>query len=165
MTEFIPAAPPVENAKPETFSREYVAELRAENKTYRLKANELEAKLLSENEKITAVSAEYESKLSQNAQEADTRIIMAELRAEGLKAGLIDMDGLKLADISKVKLSETGEVVGADEVFKALKEGKPYLFKAATTTSTETPPKASTEGKKAVEMTDEEYRAARSKII
>jgi hypothetical protein len=75
---------------------------------------------------------------------------------------MIDLDGLKLADLSTVKLNDAGEVEGADALMTALKEAKPYLFKPPTGTSNPNPPpKPGSEGAKAVkDMTKEEYAAA-----
>jgi hypothetical protein len=54
--------------------------------------------------------------------------VSAALKAAALKAGMIDLDGLKLADVSKVTLEDDGTVKGAAELVVALKERWPYLF-------------------------------------
>jgi ribosomal protein L29 len=54
--------------------------------------------------------------------------IRAELKVAAQKARLIDLDWLKLVDMSKVTLEDDGTVKGADELMAALKEAKPYLF-------------------------------------
>lgn len=127
---------------PEVFSREYVEELRRENASYRTRAQgakaEAEAKL-----------AEAEAQSAAAAKAAGERILRAELKAEALKAGMVDLDGLKLADLSQVRLAESGEVEGADALVAALKEAKPWLFGPLSTTNPEkappkTPPRAQT---------------------
>ncbi|WMT77457.1 hypothetical protein [Bradyrhizobium sp. Ash2021] len=50
------------------------------------------------------------------------------MKAAALKAGMIDLDGLKLADMSKVTLEPNGEVTGADQLMVGLKERWPDLF-------------------------------------
>src|SRR5258706_9542058 len=56
-------------------------------------------------------------------------IIAQRLKAAALKAGIVDLDALKLADLTKVTLEADGVTVkGADELMSALKEAKPYLF-------------------------------------
>ena len=55
-------------------------------------------------------------------------IIAQRMKAAALKAGMHDLDGLKLADMTKVTLEADGTVKGADELMAALKEAKPYLF-------------------------------------
>ena len=113
------------------FSLEYVQELRGENAAYRNKAKEAKA----------AADA-AEARLAEAEAAATQRIIRAELKAEAIKAGLLDLDGLKLADLSAVALDEHGEVSGAADVLHALKQAKPYLFGAVGTTSrTQEPPK------------------------
>ena len=137
-----------EQAKvPETFSREYVTELREENKTHRLKNQEAETHkqaALKEAEEAKAAlkkrDEEVEAFKAETKTSADQRVIRAELKAEAVKAGMIDLDGLKLADLSTITLDDKGDVVGAEALFKALKESKPYLFKAVSTSSTDRTP-------------------------
>jgi hypothetical protein len=76
---------------------------------------------------------------------------------------MVDLDGLKLADLSTVKLNDAGEVEGADALMTALKEAKPYLFAAPTGTSRPgDPPPPAPPGEKVVkDMTKEEYAAAK----
>ena len=128
-------------ASPETFTREYVTELRNESKAYRLKAQELEGKMTAAEAKAASAATEADAKVQAAAQSANDRILRAELKAAALKAGMIDLDGLKLADLSTVKLTDTGEVEGADALMTTMKETKPYLFQSSsTTTQTQTPP-------------------------
>lgn len=136
----------------ETFSREYVQELRQENASYRTRAQDAEkrAQEAADNAKKAQEEAEAQSakaKADAEALVADThskaekRVIRAELKAEAIKAGMVDLDGLKLADLTTVKIDENGEVVGATEVMAALKASKPYLFgSVASTTQTESKP-------------------------
>ena len=80
---------------------------------------------------------------------------------------MIDLDGLKLADLSKVKLLETGDIEGADALMEQMKKDKPYLFGKQTSTSpTDKDPKpGDTKPKLATDMSSEEYAAARKKAI
>jgi hypothetical protein len=168
--------PPPE--KQETFTREYVEELRSENKTWRGKmlterterektAGELEA---ARNEVKTVkeqAEADAKGKVTEAETRANERVIRAELKTVALKAGMIDLDGLKLADLSVVKINDKGEVVGADALITKLKEAKPYLFGAATSTTntnTPTPPPNTGEGKKAKDMTPAERDAKLKEI-
>lgn len=152
-----PAAP----ALPETFSREYVTELRNENKGYRLKAQTLEAANKASEEALAKAAAEADEKVSAATQAANDRILRAELKAAAIKAGMIDLDGLKLADLSLVKLNDAGEVEGAEALMAALKESKAYLFQASgTTTQTQpAPPKNGAEKPDVRKMNKEEYAA------
>ena len=96
----------------------------------------------------------------------EAQLIRAELKAEAIRAGIVDLDGLKLIDPSEVKLSADGEVEGASALMARLKKTKPWLFSAVSLSSTATPPPAQALRQKlATEMTDAEYRAAREALL
>jgi Phage minor structural protein GP20 len=147
-------------SKPETFSREYVHELREENRSWRTKHQESEnARKVAED---SAKAAEKTSgdKVKDVQTVADQRVIRAELKAAAVKAGMVDLDGLKLADFSKVKLNDQGEVEGADELMASMKKSKPYLFGQPSTSSSHQAPKpGENKPKKVSEMTDAERKA------
>lgn len=132
-----PAPVPAPAPTPEktSFSLEYVQELRAESAKYRTKASEAQSVAQAAEVKATEAQTAADAKVAEASQKADQRIIRAELKAEAIKAGMVDLDGLKLADLSGVKLDENGEVVGGADALKALKEAKPYLFGGVSTTS------------------------------
>lgn len=157
---------PTPNPSPETFSREYVSELRNENKGYRLKAQELEIKAKEAIEAATRAATEADEKVVANTQSANDRILRAELKAAAIKAGMVDLDGLKLADLSKVKLGEDGEVEGADALMASMKESKPYLFGANSTTSQTTPApnKKPDEPIDARKLSKDEYEAKKKEL-
>lgn len=160
-----PAPAPSPAPEPETFSKDYVRELRAENKGWRLKAQEQEAAAKAAKEAADAAKAEADAKVTDANSKAEQRIIRAELKAIAIKAGIVDLDGLKLVDLTSVKLNEQGEVEGADALIDGLKKAKPYLFGTPGSSSTATPPgKDPPPAKKATEMTKEEYEAARRKL-
>jgi hypothetical protein len=163
-------APPAAGGNPddnrEHFSREYVKELREENKGWRLKASQLEKERDDHRTAAEKAAQDADGKVKDANTAADQRVIRAELKAEALKSGMVDLDGLKLADLSKVKINDAGEVEGASELMEELKKSKPYLF--GTTQNSSTPgnppnPKPPV-AKKATEMTAEEYAAARKQI-
>lgn len=171
------SAPPTPPASPtkgaETFSREYVTELRQENASYRTRAIEAERKAQEAEARATKAAEEAEAKAKKASDDADAkskdahstadqRVIRAELKAEAIKAGMVDLDGLKLADLSTVKLDENGNVQGASELLTALKESKPYLFKepsSSTSQTQEPPPKKKPEPFDARKATPEELKA------
>ena len=163
-------APVAPHAAPEpktTFSLEYVQELRAENAKYRTTAKE--AKDAADAAAAKAIEAENAAtaKITAADVKANDRIIRAELKAEAIKAGMVDLDGLKLADLSAIKLDDKGEVVGSAELMKALKEAKPYLFgqpQSTTQTQTTAPKKEEPKPFDARTATDEE-RAAKAKEL
>lgn len=160
-TPAAPAAPP----EPETFSKDYVRELRAENKGWRLKASEHEAAAKKAQDDAAAAAKAAEDKVNAATKAANDRIVRAELKAVALKFGMVDLDGLKLADLSTIKLNDAGEVEGAEALMEALKKSKPYLFGAQNSSTPGTPPNPNPpSGKKATEMSDEEYAAAKAAL-
>jgi hypothetical protein len=115
---------------------------------------------------LRARAEALERQLGELQRDARHRLIQAELKAEALRAGIIDLDGLKLADLSGVTLTPEGEVVGGGAVIAALKRSKPWMFASASTSAAAKPPAAQPPRQKlATEMTDEEYRVARAAIL
>lgn len=165
---------PANTPEPQTFSAEYVRELRAENKGLRLKNQELQSRV-DGFDKATAEAVQKavdeakaktrEEVLAEASTEADKRVLQAELKGEAVKAGLLDLDQLKLLDLSAVTFKD-GKVEGADALFEGLKTSKPYLFgEKQNTSTTETPPPANPPApKSAKDMTPEEYNAAKAAL-
>jgi hypothetical protein len=117
-------------------------------------------------EELRARADALEQQLNHMQQEADRRLIRAELKAEAARAGMIDLDGLKLVDLSSAKLNDKGEVEGAAAMMGQLKRSKPWLFGNPSSSSAATPPVAQPpRQKRATEMTDAEYRAARAELL
>lgn len=95
------------------------------------------------------------------------KLLQAELRTAAARAGMIDLDGVKLVDSALLRVNEAGELVEGSEVMTRLKEQKPWLFGRPSNTSASavapraTPPKAKT----AMEMSVEEWRVARAELL
>lgn len=165
------------NTQPQTFSLEYVRELRAENKALRLQNNELSVKVKTledseathkkaADEAVAKAKSEFESEKAALKADAETRTLQYELRAAAKAAGMINVDDLKLADLSGVKLDDKGGLQGADALFKSMRESKPYLFGAVkgNTHPGKAPPTEGNQAPKlATEMTREELAAAKAK--
>jgi hypothetical protein len=117
-----------------------------------------------ESQKLEAVKA-AETKATEATAKAQQRAINADLKVAAKDAGAHDTgDILALVDRSKIKLDENGDISNADELLADLKKAKPHLFGTAakTTSSTATPPPAKqAAAKSALDMTDEEFEAAR----
>ena len=97
---------------------------------------------------------------------SDSRLLQSELKAEAIRAGIIDLDGLKLLDTASLKLNEDGSVPDAPAALARLKRDKPWLFANPNSSHpaaapTPEPPKLKT----AMEMTLKEWRLAREKLI
>src|ERR1700677_1059566 len=96
----------------------------------------------------------------------EQRVILAELKVEAMRAGIVDLDGLKFLDITELRLEEDGDIAGAPELISQLKRSKPWLFLAPSSSSVaRVPPSRPTRQKLAKDMTDAEYRIARANII
>lgn len=107
-----------------------------------------------------------ERELRETVAGAERRLIRAELKAEAVRAGMIDLDGLKLLDLSAVRLGADGEVEGGAALMSQLRRGKPWLFGQPNTSSSAVPPpSAPPRSKLATEMSEEEWRAARREIL
>lgn len=162
---------------PQTFGLEYVQELRRENEKWRKQTREAETTATTATTAAEAAKVDAEARIAAAKLEADTkatetvttartaadaRVINAEVKAAAVKAGMVDLDGLKMVDLSSLKLNDKGEVEGIEALLTAAKTAKPYLFAAGSTSSTATtpPPKDTTKVKSAREMTDAEFDAA-----
>lgn len=117
-------------------------------------------------DELRAETASLQRQLHEVAETARARVIRAELKAEAVKAGMIDLDGLKLLDPSSVKLNSEGEIEGAGAIMAKLKRDKPWLFGALSSSSRASPPTAEPPRvKRATEMSHDEYRAARAELL
>jgi|SRR5579875_492696 len=110
--------------------------------------------------------ATLEKALEEVQTQARERIKLAELKAAALQAGILDLDGLKLFDLSSIEVDENGNIIGAEALFARAKREKPWLFRALSSSSrASAPPAQPPRMKLATEMTEEEYRAARAELL
>lgn len=150
------------------FTKEYVEDLRTESKNLRqklaesekLKADEISAK---DNEHKTAL----EQKISEVSGTYKKELMLTKVQVEAVKAGIIDLDGVKLADFSKVSFDEENNLVGSNELIEDLKKNKPYLFKKTDKTTYEKDPPASTSNTKTDVrgMSDPDYIKYKASIL
>jgi hypothetical protein len=88
------------------------------------------------------------------------------LKVAAVRAGIIDLDGLKLLDIANAELTPEGELANAAQMVAGLRHHKPWLFGTTSSSSLANPPPAQPPRHKlATEMTDEEYRVARAALL
>ena len=110
--------------------------------------------------------AELERRIAELEASTTTRVVLAELKAHATKAGMIDLDGLKLIDTTDLKLSNSGEVEGATKLMADLRRAKPWLFQPASSSSAApAPPSTPPTLKRATEMTHAEWQAARASLL
>lgn len=115
---------------------------------------------------LIARAEELERRLAELEGQTQARVIAAELRAEAVRAGMIDMDGLKLVDTAGLTLDESGAVPGAAALMVRLRHSKPWLFAAPSSSSAApAPPANPPRAKLATEMSVEEWRAARNELL
>ncbi len=119
-------------------------------------------------EVMSAEEAAIEVAATEIAQVAALRakLVQSELRTAAARAGMIDLDGVKLVDASSLSVSEAGDLVEAPDIMARLKVEKPWLFGRGSSSSAAvapraTPPKAKT----AMEMSVEEWRVARAELL
>jgi hypothetical protein len=91
----------------------------------------------------------------------EARLLPANLRTEAVRAGMIDLDGLKLIDPATVRTDETGNIVEGKSLMASLQRKKPWLF-GSMSSSTTTPPPASAPVRQKMAIDMREYAAARA---
>lgn len=97
--------------------------------------------------------------------EHEARMRRAELKIEAVRAGMVDLDGLKLIDPAP-GVAQAGEAPDAAALMARLKRDKPWLFAGASSSSTASVPRAETpRARHARELSDEEWRAARAELL
>lgn len=115
---------------------------------------------------LQARCEQLQRELLQVKQQAESGILKAHLQAEAARAGMIDLDGLKMLDLSRVTVTEDGEVQGASALMDKVRKEKPWLFgKPSTSAPAGAPPSQPPRQKLATEMTDAEYQTARAAIL
>jgi hypothetical protein len=98
--------------------------------------------------------------------QTDQRVILAELKVEALRANILDLEGLRLLDMTPDHLGEDGSAVDSAEVISRLKRAKPWLFATPSSSSVaKVPLSAPTRQKLAKDMSDAEYKIARANVI
>lgn len=108
-----------------------------------------------------------EAALAQVQAQMATRVAQAELRAEAVRAGMIDLDGLKLIDPAAIRLGHNGGVDDAAGILARLKQEKPWLFGAgASSSAAANPPRPEPpRARHANELSHEEWQSARAALI
>lgn len=107
-----------------------------------------------------------ERELTEVQRKAEQRLIYAELKAEAVRAGIVDPEGLKLLDFSAAKLNESGQVENAASMIAEMKQARPWLFPSRSSSPAAVAPMAPPPRPKlATEMSVDEWRAARSALL
>jgi hypothetical protein len=115
---------------------------------------------------LRARAEALERRLAETREEARSRLVRAELKVEAVRAGMVDLDGLKLLDLGDAQLNADGEIANASHLMTQLRRAKPWLFGGTSSSSpANAPPAQPPRQKLATEMTDAEYRTARAAFL
>lgn len=116
----------------DSFSSEYVKELRDEAKQHRLKAKEAEDKLADAQKKLEDVGKQSVDKVNKLHGTFEKRVINSEMRALAAQEGLQEKF-FKMLDLSAVKMNDDGEIIGLKESMDGLRKNCPEIFKVKST--------------------------------
>jgi hypothetical protein len=115
---------------------------------------------------VDTLQAALEQRLAALEAQMRERLMRAELKAHAVRAGMVDLDGLKLVDTTSLTLDDRDEVVGAETLMATLRRAKPWLFGAASSSSAASaPPAQPPRAKLATEMTDAEWQASKAELL
>lgn len=115
---------------------------------------------------LRAKADRLEKELLDMSNASRERLVHAELRVEAVRAGMIDLDGLKLANLAQVSVGEDGEVQGGAALMDRLRGEKPWLFTRANSSSTASPPPGAVVRQRlATEMSLDEWKFARAELL
>jgi hypothetical protein len=107
-----------------------------------------------------------EAALAREQHKAAELIKRAELKIAAIRAGMIDLDGLKLIDFDRVELADDGAVPNAAAIIDDLRKSKAWLFGSLSSSSVAAAPRAQApRARHAREMSEAEWRAARATLI
>lgn len=113
------------------------AELLKENMAFKKKLKALEdAQAAADDARLKEQGKfkELAEKSEARAKAAHDKLRNKAVELVAIRAGIVDPDAVKLADLSGVTLDDDGNVSGAAEAVEALKASKPYLFGAQAMT-------------------------------
>lgn len=93
------------------------------------------------------------------------RLLHAELRTAAVRAGMVDLDGIRLLDLGAVPLDADGAPVDAGAVMAGLRAAKPWLFAGSTSSGAPAPRAGAGAPRTAMEMSVDEWRVARAALL
>lgn len=125
----------------------------------------------ADDEKILEIwqqrAEQAEAALAEARQTTNERLLRSELKAEAIQAGMIDLDGLKLIELSEIEISDGGDIVDAGAVLAKLKRAKPWLFGQGRSSSpaAHAPRPEQPRTRHANELSHEEWVLARAALL
>jgi hypothetical protein len=107
-----------------------LARLKAEEDARKKAALSETERLQAERDEAAKKATEAEERATKAQESANKRVIDAEIRSIARSLNANDAgDVLALIDKDAISIDDNGNVVGVDDVVKALKEAKPWMFK------------------------------------
>lgn len=110
--------------------------------------------------------ADLEQRLVEQQATHQRELTRAELKTLAVRAGMVDLDGVNLLDLTSIKRDSKGEIENADRIMTDLRRVKPWLFPTASSSATApTPPTTPPAAKRVAAMTHAEWQAARTELL
>ncbi len=131
---------PPANKPPETFSAQYVAELRAENEKLRKTILERDSSFEELKKAIESAKKEHKDALDAERAAFRNKLLLREVQSALVSDGFIDKDiasllAPKVVEEGKLTMDEKDTITGLKEAVDALKKSKPELFRTMQATS------------------------------
>jgi hypothetical protein len=108
-----------------------------------------------------------EAALAAAQAQVNEKLVRAALKAEAIRAGMVDLDGLKLLDLDQIAVDQNGDIVEISAIFGKLKRAKPWLFGggASSSAAAHAPRPEPPRPRQASELSHEEWLAARAALM
>ena len=131
---------PPASKPPETFSAQYVAELRAENEKLRKTILERDSSFEELKKAIESAKKEHKDALDAERAAFRNKLLLREVQSALVSDGFIDKDiasllAPKVVEEGKLTMDDKDAITGLKEAVDALKKSKPELFRTMQATS------------------------------
>ena len=131
---------PPNNKAPETFSAQYVAELRAENEKLRKTILERDLSVDESRKAVETLKKGHKDALDAERAAFRNKLLLREVQSALVSDGFIDKDiasllAPKVVEEGKLTMDDKDAITGLKEAVDALKKSKPELFRTMQATS------------------------------
>ena len=112
------------------------------------------------------LTADPSATLQEQLDRANKKLVQSELRNHAIRAGMIDLDLLKLLDTAGFSVDDNGNLPQATEALARLQREKPWMFANSNSSQVKPAPVAEPpKARNAMTMTRSEWQAARDKLV